>query len=106
MASAHAGRLVQQTWPGAPHATHSEFVPFAMQALPELHVVPQHGCPVDPQAEHTPAMHQSSVSTHCSPGQHGSPVVPQALDAASEPGSPESSADAAASDASCVTVAS
>lgn len=56
-----------------------------MQLLPELHAVPQHGCPVEPHGEQTPATHQSSVSTHCSPGQQAWPVVPQVPDASGVP---------------------
>jgi hypothetical protein len=85
--------VVQQTSPGPPHASHSDRSEVAMQLLPELQAVPQHGWPVEPHGEQTPATHHSSVSTHCSPAQQGSPVVPHALDAASGLGSPESSAD-------------
>jgi hypothetical protein len=99
------GCVVQQGWPGCPQASHSDAAPTAMQLMPALHAVPQHGCPAEPHAAQMPPTHHSSVSTHCSPGQQAWPVVPHApdvapplleppLDASSKLPPPESSLDA------------
>jgi hypothetical protein len=47
-ASAHAGMVVQQGWPGCPQASHCETESSTMQVVPALQDVPQHASPAAP----------------------------------------------------------
>jgi hypothetical protein len=46
--SAHAGIVSQEGCPGLPHAEHVDTEPTAIQILPALQAVPQHGLPATP----------------------------------------------------------
>jgi len=45
------GSVLQQTSPGCPQASHWDFAPIAMHALPLLQDPLQHDCPVEPHCE-------------------------------------------------------
>src|ERR1019366_5006778 len=82
-ASAHAGIVVQQGWPGCPQASQSDTPPIATQVFPALHAVPQHGCPGGPHGEHIAPTH---------PPEELPPLLPEPEPPLLAPSEPASSA--------------